>query len=114
MNRSFAKFALAAAVFAVGVAVIPSTSRADTLLIDRVEAEQSLPLPVRGQSMNAIEARYGTPEQRLDPRGGQRSQWPVINRWVYPSFIVYFEHSHVIDVVARKATAGEAGPKPAQ
>jgi len=114
MNRRFATFALAAAAFAVGVTAIPSTSRADTLLIDRVAAEQSLPLPVRGQSMTAIEARYGTPEQRLDPRGGQNSQWPVINRWVYPAFTVYFEHSHVIDVVARKATVGETGPKPAQ
>ncbi len=114
MNRRFATSVLAAAVLAVGATVIPSTSRADTLLIERVEAEQSLPLPVRGQSMNAIEARYGAPEQRLDPRGGQNSKWPVINRWVYPSFIVYFEHSHVIDVVARKATVGEIGPKPAQ
>lgn len=112
MNRWFAISALAAAVLVVGVTVIPSTGRADTLLIDRVEAEQSLPLPIRGQSMSDIEARYGAPEQRLDPRGGQKSQWPVINRWVYPSFIVYFEHSHVIDVVARKATPHEIGPAP--
>lgn len=114
MNRRFATSALAAAVLAVGATAIPSTSRADTLLIERVEAEQSLPLPVRGQSMTDIEARYGAPEERLDPRGGQKSQWPVINRWVYPSFIVYFEHSHVVDVVARKATPNEIGPAPVQ
>ena len=114
MNRSFATSAVAATVLALAAIVLPGNSRAETLLIDRVEAERSLPLPVRGQSMNDIEARYGAPEERLDPRGGQKSQWPVINRWVYSSFIVYFEHSHVVDVVARKATPNETGPKPVQ
>ena len=112
MNRRFARSALAVALAAAAIA--PMTVQADTLLIDRVEAEKALPLPTRGLSMSDIEARYGAPEERLDPRGGQSSQWPVINRWVYPSFIVYFEKNHVIDVVARKATALETGPKPIQ
>jgi hypothetical protein len=106
MNRSPAFLLGALLVAACGV------TSADTLLIDRVEAEPEL--PVRGLSMEDIEARYGAPEQRLDPRGGQRSQWPVINRWVYPSFVVYFEKNRVIDVVARKATPLETGPKPAE
>jgi hypothetical protein len=67
-----------------------------------------------GSLLLAVEARYGAPEERLDPRGGQKSQWPVINRWVYPSFVVYFEDSRVIDVVARKAAPLETGPKPVQ
>jgi hypothetical protein len=111
MNRRFAPTALAAVLVA---ALAPVVVQADTLLIDRVETEKSLPLPNRGLSMADVEARYGAPEERMDPRGGQKSQWPVINRWVYPSFIVYFERSHVIDVVARKATAMETGPKPIQ
>lgn len=90
----------------------PTLASADTLLIERVEAEPTL--PSRGLSMSDIEARYGAPEQRLDPRGGQKAQWPVINRWVYPTFIVYFEESKVIDVVARKATPLETGPKPTE
>lgn len=112
MNCRFATSALAAAVLALAAAAVPTLAQAETLLIDRVEAERSLPLPTRGLSMTDIEARYGSPESRLDPRGGQKSQWPVINRWVYPSFIVYFEKTKVIDVVARKATPNETGPVP--
>lgn len=85
---------------------------ADTLLIERVEAGPEI--PVRGLSMQDIQARYGDPQQRLDPRGGQKAQWPVIHRWVYPGFVVYFEKDKVIDVVVRKATPLETGPKPAQ
>ena len=69
-------------------------------------------MPTRGLSMAQVESRYGAPTERLDPRGGQKRQWPQINRWVYPNFIVYFEENKVIDVVARKATAMEEGPKP--
>lgn len=86
----------------------------DTLLIERVEDTRALDLPTRGISMSQVESRYGAPLDRLDPRGGQKSQWPVINRWVYPDFTVYFERSHVIDVVARKASPTEIAPKPVQ
>ncbi|MET0654299.1 MAG: hypothetical protein ABWY94_01840 [Pseudoxanthomonas sp.] len=88
------------------------TARADTLLIERVQEEPAIALPVRGQTATAVEARFGAPQERLEPRGGQKRQWPVINRWVYPAFTVYFEKSRVIDVVANKATPEEIGPKP--
>ena len=55
---------------------------------------------------------YGAPQEKLDPRGGQKRQWPTIHRWVYPAFTVYFEKSKVIDVVANQADADEIGPKP--
>ena len=110
MNHRSASRALA--VLLGGAVLVPFGAGADTLLIDRVKSEQSLPLPTRGLSMADIEARYGAPEERLDPRGGQNPQWPVINRWVYPSFIVYFEKNKVIDVVAHQASPGEVGPKP--
>ena len=48
-------------------------------------------LPARGMSMAQVEARFGAPSERLDPRGGQKRQWPTINRWIYPAFTVYFE-----------------------
>lgn len=86
--------------------------RTDTLLVDRAAASQSLNGPKRGTLMNQVEAAWGAPEQKLEPRGGQQPQWPVINRWVYPDFIVYFENNHVVDVVARKAMPGEIGPRP--
>ncbi|ATD67983.1 MULTISPECIES: hypothetical protein [Luteimonas] len=86
---------------------------ADTLLIDRTKQSASAALPTRGMSMADVEARFGAPSERLDPRGGQKRQWPTINRWVYPTFTVYFERNKVIDAVANRATASEVGPKPA-
>ena len=83
----------------------------DTLLIERVR-EEPANLPARGMTMVQVEARYGAPSQRLDPRGGQKRDWPVINRWVYPGYTVYFERSKVIDVVLAKAGPDEVGPKP--
>lgn len=84
---------------------------AETLLIERVQQETAA-LPARGLTMAQVEARYGAPADRLDPRGGQKRQWPVIHRWSYPNFIVYFEKNKVIDAVARKSDAQEVGPKP--
>lgn len=84
---------------------------AETLLVDRVQQETGMALPARGMSMAQVQAKYGTPSQRLDPRGGQKRQWPTIHRWTYPTFTVYFEHNKVIDAVANKAGADEIGPK---
>ena len=83
----------------------------DTLLVERVQAEPGN-LPSRGLTMAQVEARFGAPAQRLDPRGGQKRDWPTIHRWVYPGYTVYFERTRVIDVVLTKADAGEIGPKP--
>ena len=83
----------------------------DTLLVERVQAEPGN-LPSRGLAMAQVEARFGAPAQRLDPRGGQKRDWPTIHRWVYPGYTVYFERTRVIDVVLNKADAGEIGPKP--
>ncbi|RNF85347.1 hypothetical protein [Montanilutibacter psychrotolerans] len=91
---------------------LAGTAGAETLLIERVQEENRTAMPARGQTMAQVEARYGAPTQRLDPRGGQKRQWPAINRWVYPQFTVYFERSRVIDVVANQADATEVGPKP--
>lgn len=91
---------------------LSGAASAETLLIERVQHEGQALLPARGQSMDQVKARYGEPTQRLDARGGQKRQWPQINRWVYPAFTVYFEKSRVIDVVANKASANEVGPKP--
>jgi len=91
----------------------PSTdTTSSTLLIERVQEENKAAMPVRGQTMAEVEAKYGAPTEKLDPRGGQKRQWPTINRWMYPSFTVYFEKSRVIDVVANKADAEEIGPEP--
>lgn len=85
---------------------------ADTLLIERTQQLPATQVPARGMTMQQVEARYGAPSHRLDARGGQKRQWPTINRWSYPGFIVYFEKNKVIDAVAIQASASEAGPRP--
>lgn len=90
-----------------------TATQGDVLLVDRVRQENSAALPARGMTMAQVQARYGAPGDRLDPRGGQKRAWPTINRWRYPAFTVYFEKSRVIDAVANQASADEIGPKPA-
>ena len=51
------------------------------------------------------------PSARLEPRGGQKAAWPVIHRWTYPAFTVYFERDKVIDAV-QNPLPGEPGPVP--
>jgi len=102
-----------AAIPLLALLAIAGTASAETLLIERVQEERAITLPARGLSMSQVEAKFGAPAQRLDPRGGQNHHWPTINRWMYPSFTVYFEKNRVIDAVANKASALEIGPKPA-
>ncbi|MNV15895.1 hypothetical protein D3C71_1066380 [compost metagenome] len=92
--------------------VAAPAAMADTLLIERAQEKPATALPVRGETASQVEARFGAPQERLDPRGGQKRQWPTINRWVYPAFTVYFEKQRVIDVVANQAAPNEIGPKP--
>lgn len=106
MKRMMIVAALLALAGTAGVA------HADTLLVERAAVKPAATIPARGQSMAEVEARFGAPSQRMDPRGGQKRQWPTINRWVYPGFVVYFERQRVIDVVAQRADANEIGPKP--
>ncbi len=96
----------------IALLCVTASAFADTLLIDRSQEKPAVALPARGQSAAQVEARFGAPQQKLEPRGGQKSQWPVIHRWVYPAFTVYFEKTRVIDVVANQAGAEEIGPKP--
>ncbi len=95
----------------IALAAAPA-AMADTLLIERAQEKPAEAIPARGQTMAQVEARFGAPSERMDPRGGQKRQWPTINRWVYPAFTVYFEKQRVINVVARQASPDEVGPKP--
>lgn len=98
---------------AAALLAMAGSASADVLLIERVEAGSQLPLPERGLSMAQVEQRFGAPGERLDPRGGQKGQWPTINRWVYPQFTVYFERDRVINAVLNQAAPNEVGPRPA-
>ena len=103
----------AGAAFAQDASAPPVAAEGDTLLIERVQEENTAAMPARGMSAQEVESKFGAPSSKLDPRGGQKRQWPTINRWTYPTFTVYFEKSRVIDAVANKADANEVGPKPA-
>lgn len=99
-----------ASVFAVAALIAPAL-HADTLLMQRVQQERTSDLPGRGQSMAQVEGRFGAPITKLDPRGGDTTLHPVINRWEYPNFIVYFERDRVISSVMKQAAPNERGPK---
>ncbi|MDH5821476.1 hypothetical protein QFW77_00505 [Luteimonas sp. RD2P54] len=107
MNRPVLALPLLALLAVAGAA------SADVLLVDRAQAQPEGALPARGMRMADVEARFGAPTQKLDPRGGQKRQWPTINRWVYPAFTVYFERDRVVDAVLNRAASNEVGPKPA-
>ena len=97
----------------VALLALAGAASAETLLVDRVHQEPRASMPSRGMSMAQVQARFGAPADRLDPRGGQKHQWPTINRWSYPGFVVYFERNKVIDAVVNRVDAEEIGPKPA-
>ena len=112
MNRlTRSILAIAIAILAAPCIATAQDVQGDVLLIERVQ-EEPANLPGRGMSMSQVEARFGAPSDRLDPRGGQKRDWPTINRWTYPAFTVYFERNKVIDVVMTKADPNEIGPKP--
>lgn len=103
---------LPAILIAAALCVVAPQASADKLLIERVQNEAGMSLPARGLRMAEVERRFGAPTQRMEPRGGQKRQWPAIHRWTYPNFVVYFEKDRVIDAVAIRAGSNEVGPKP--
>ncbi len=72
----------------------PAGVVADTLLIDSAQSAAATARPAHGASMDQVVQRFGEPQQRLGPVGE-----PPISHWVYPDFIVYFEHERVIHAV---------------
>lgn len=107
MNRLF--LISAAALLAVGLQPV---AHADTLLVDRARMDASVEHSMHGMSKAMVEKRLGAPSSRLEPRGGEKPQWPTIERWVYPQYTVYFAHGHVVDVVLNHASPEEIGPAP--
>jgi hypothetical protein len=92
-----------------GVMAAPQT-HGDNLLVHRVQQENGMNLPRRGMSMAQVEKTYGAPQSKLTPRGGDSSKHPVINRWDYANFIVYFERSHVIHSVLNTPAGNNTNP----
>lgn len=70
---------------------------AETVVVDDqvMVRPSTIERPARGQTMNAVEAKFGAPQTRHPSVGS-----PPITRWDYAGFSVFFEHERVIDAVA--------------
>jgi len=90
------KIVLAAVGIACGLTLAPSF--AQNLQMAEPPAAAAAAAPARGLSMAQVEARFGAPAERYAAVGQ-----PPITRWVYPSFVVYFEHQTVVHAVLVKA-----------
>lgn len=59
-------------------------------------------LPTRGMDMANVEHIYGPPDQKLAPVPVKGTpHHPPITRWIYPTFVVYFEYNHVVHAVIK-------------
>jgi hypothetical protein len=111
MTMTARNILLFCALTALSTSAAIASASADTLLIQRVQQSHAV-MPTHGMSMAQVKVQFGEPANTLDARGGQKKQWPTIQRWVYPAFTVYFEKNRVINTVLNQATPDEIGPKP--
>ena len=74
------------------------TVSADTLLVEGLDPSENVGTerPVRGLTMDKVEATWGQPESTRSPVGD-----PPITRWEYSGFVVYFEYQNVIHAVQK-------------
>ncbi len=75
-----------------------AASQAETVVIPLGQQGKAwqVETPRKGITKDAVEARYGAPENRGGPVGD-----PPITKWDYEQFTVYFEHDHVIHSVVK-------------
>nr|WP_199535979.1 hypothetical protein [Dyella solisilvae] len=97
-------------VVLLAAACATAPAHAEEVLVQRVQQEQGMNLPTRGMSMDQVEKQFGAPQRKLTPRGGGSARQPVINRWDYSNFIVYFEKSHVIHSVLNTPAGNNTNP----
>lgn len=95
------KTVLAVCAMSLGLGIGTACARADELALGSAsQTAAGMGVPDRGLTMAAVEKRYGAPTDRLAAIGK-----PPITRWVYPSFVVYFEYNLVIHSVATQPAA---------
>lgn len=100
MNRTAISLIAATLALAAAPLLFPAPARAESL-VTKVQQEQHMNLPTRGMTMAQVKAKYGEPLKVLPTRGGGSKFQPPINRWEYGTYIVFFEHNHVIHSVLR-------------
>ena len=90
------KTVLAAFGVAWGIGLAPAYAQ-NLQMADVPSAQARVETPARGLSMAQVERKFGAPADRVAAVGQ-----PPIARWVYPSFVVYFERNLVIHAVAKQ------------
>ncbi len=104
-NSPALKPILKPALLACCLLALGATAQADDVAMPADAAVQQAvspkpaSLPAKGQSMKQVLKRFGQPQLRHKPAGGDTPKHPPITRWDYPGFSVFFEHSHVVDTV---------------
>lgn len=93
------KMVLAAIGMAMGLGLATAHAQGDQATTAPA-AQAQAGIPMRGLSMAQVEKRFGAPADRMAAIGQ-----PPITRWVYPSFVVYFEYNIVIHAVGTPAAA---------
>ncbi len=76
--------------------VAAGSASADTLIVDGIGTQASNS-PARGMTQHAVENRWGQPVSKNNAVGN-----PPISSWEYSTFVVYFEHDHVVHSVAKR------------
>jgi len=76
----------------LGLGAVPAFAQSDA---PAAQAQQQIVAPGRGMSAAQVQKQFGAPAEKIGPVGK-----PPISRWVYPTFVVYFEGHHVIHSVA--------------
>lgn len=75
----------------------PSEPAAAPPPANTVTETTSQTIPGRGMHMDQVEARFGSPKEKIPAVGD-----PPITRWVYDNYTVYFERDIVLDAVIHR------------
>jgi hypothetical protein len=81
---------VALAVTLAGAARAETVADGDQVMV----RESDIARPSRGMTMQAVESKFGAPQERHAAVGE-----PPISRWDYPGFKVFFEKDRVIHSV---------------
>ncbi len=86
------------ALLIMSLAGVGTPALADRLLMDDLRSDyRDGNMPRNGETMQQVERRFGSPEDRIPAVGD-----PPISRWIYGEFTVYFEHERVLHAVRRR------------
>ncbi len=92
------KFVLGSTLLVSGLFAAAPVVHADTVTLGKTDV-RAIRAPERGLSMSQVQRRFGAPQAKLPAAGGDTALHPVINRWQYDGFTVYFEKNIVIHSV---------------